>query len=169
MKYFVLRAIAATLVVFSFQSAHAVQFQVEDVSNKLFGCDSELLRQLKPGTCIGMPDNTLFVTATLEAGEDISALNELHIVATHQGQFYKYDGKAPGNRWKMAFVDATLDASSEPSIVRAPWEKNLVARYVRLGDIAAKKGAAIYVGVGTKVGTGMQFLPKNIKQIFTVK
>lgn len=163
MKNINLYAIAATFIALSSQSAHAVQFSVQDVSKQVITCNSALLREFKPGTCIVVPDNTLAITATLDTGEDASVLNELYLAVLHQGKYYKYDGKAGGrgNKWKAASASEVANAS-EPSIVRAPFETDSVARYIALGDMAGKKGAEMYVGV--KTASGM-----SAKRVFTLK
>jgi len=154
---------AAIIVALTSQAVHAVQIDVKDVSRQIVTCNSELLRGMKEGTCIAIPDNTLAITTTLEAGEDASTLDEIYIAMLYQGKYYKYDGRTngQGNKWKSVLAGESINIS-EPSIVRAPFETNTVARNIYLGDMAYKKGAEIYVGVKTNLGV-------KAKHVFTLK
>lgn len=172
MAHFIFRSISVTLFALITQSAYAIQVKAEDVSNQVITCDQNnpLLKDTKTPACLTVPPGTLAVTATLDTNEDISALNELHVVIQYQGIFYKYGGMTSNNvkkRWMAPPTNKTVDALVEPSFTRAAFDTKGIMRFVYLGDFAAKKGAEIHVG--TRAATNEPFSPQNMKHIYTVQ
>lgn len=154
MKYLRYCVFAMMLNGFMVFSVQAVQVNVEDVSGKIISCDAEKfsILQQKPGSCIANPSNTFAVTVTPDSGEDSSILEELHVFLMYNGKPYKYDGRNSGmaSRWSRVPIDVPVIASGQPSITKAPWEKNSITRHIHLEDFGLRKGAAVYVMPRTK-------------------
>jgi hypothetical protein len=85
----------------------AVQYEVKDISGRIVTCTGPLLASFRPGTCIGIPQGTLEITATLEDGEDTSAIEELNYTIRYNNDHYRFnsDSEYPlsstlaKNRW----------------------------------------------------------------------
>lgn len=155
------------------QSASAVQFTVEDISNRIITCEGPLVQNFKPGTCISIPDATLAITATLDVGEDVSALNELDYVILHGGNAYHFESDTTSeasDRWRqMAAVPpyASTLSFKRASSQRLPFETQAVWRMVPMGQYYKQKGAQLFVGA--RENANAVFHPARVKMVHEVK
>lgn len=161
---------AVLACVFS-QSASAVQFTVEDISNRIVTCEGPLVQNLRPGTCISIPDATLAITATLDAGEDVSVLNELDYVIFHGGNAYHFEPDAANeasDRWhQMTLVPSYASTFERTSSQRMPFETQSVWRMVPMGQYHKQKGVQLYVGARENANAG--FHPARVRMVYEVK
>lgn len=145
----------------------AVQFAVTDISKQVATCNSPLLVNARPGSCLVVPDGTLWVTASLEPSDKPNALDNLYIAIESGGQYYQYQPTVNPNSstlWQKIPANVLQGASPfMPSFQRLPFETNIVGRKVSLGQFSSQKGAKFYVGVRANDSAG--FMPGSVKEL----
>ena len=153
--------------------AYAVTISAEDVSKKIISCDSNnlFLRSLPSGFCLAAPDKTLYVTATLDEGEDPASLDEMDVVVQVGEQFYHYDGSGePRNdteRWRAFVITAESDGMPTPSFRRmAGFETRSITRQVNYSAFVKEKGASFYVG--SRKSRAEPYTEQMIKKVFVI-
>jgi hypothetical protein len=156
--------------------ALSADFQVQDLSNRVITCDTSLwfLRSFAdryPGACLVVPDHTLEIAATPDTGA--AKLDELHIVALHQGTYYRYNHEHSGGQpfWNSTSLAGVLSAAADPSFTRNFFSDQAglptLTRRVYFAEIASLSGAVIYAGVKSAPGPG--FEPGDVKPVYTVR
>ncbi len=171
MKTVFVRLLAALSLAGFTSWAMAVQFSVEDISNRVVTCDSPLLVNARPGSCLVVPSGTLWVTATLEAEDQPDVLDNLYFVFQDNGRFFQYRSDAnvaPTERWQETSIDGSagmppLASSSQ----RFPFETTAVGRKVNLGHFSSRKGAKLFIGV--RSNNSAEFARGTVREIFTVR
>lgn len=153
--------------------AHAVTISAEDVSRKIISCDSNnpFLRSLPSGFCLAAPDKTLYVTATLDEGEDPAVLDEMDVVVQVGEHFYHYDGS--GNLrndtelWRPFLITAESDGMPVPSFRRmAGIETKSITRQVNYSAFVKEKGASFYVG--SRKNRNEPYTERMINKVFVI-
>ena len=151
--------------------AMAVQFSVEDISNRVVTCNSPLLVNARPGSCLVVPSGTLWVTATLDAEDQQDVLDNLYFVVQENGRFFQYRSDAnvaPTERWQETSIDGRAGMPPlAPSSQRFPFETTAVGRKVNLGHFSSRKGAKLFVGVRSNNSVG--FTAGTVKELFEVR
>ncbi len=94
LKKRLLYLLTVILALSGYPAVYAIEIIAEDVSNKVVSCDSPLLEGKPPGTCIAIPDGTLFITVTLEEGDNPDILDNMHIAIRSEGRNYQYQPKS---------------------------------------------------------------------------
>ena len=151
--------------------AMAVQFSVEDISNRVVTCNSPLLANARPGSCLVVPSGTLWVTATLDAEDQPDVLDNLYFVVQENGQFFQYRSDAnvaPTERWQETSIDGRAGMPPlAPSSQRFPFETTAVGRKINLGHFSSRKGAKLFVGV--RSNNSAEFTRGSVREIHTVR
>ncbi len=145
----------------------AVQFTVTDISKQVVSCNSPLLANARPGSCLVVPDGTLWMTASLEPNDKPNALDDLYIAIESGGQYFQYQPMVspdPSALWQK-IPGSRLQGVSPfmPSFQRFPFETNVVGRKVSLGQFSSQKGAKFYVGARANDSAG--FTPGSVKEL----
>lgn len=153
--------------------AYAVTISAEDVSRKIISCDSNnpFLRSFPSGFCLAAPDKTLYVTATLDEGEDPAVLDEMDVVVQVGERFHHYDASGePRNdveRWKEFSITAESDGMPTPSFRRMVGiETKSITRQVNYSPFVKEKGAIIYVGM--RKSRDEPYTERMIKKVFII-
>jgi hypothetical protein len=129
----------------------AVQYEVKDISGRIVTCTGPLLASFRPGTCIGIPQGTLEITATLEDGEDTSAIEELNYTIRYNNDHYRFNSEANTPyqaRWQR--IDGMemmprFASQVAPSTIRRAFEGRSIVRMIPLGDFYKKEGAQLLI------------------------
>jgi hypothetical protein len=152
-------------------AAFSIEITAINASNQILTCHSPLLEGSPKGSCLAVPDNTLYVTATLEDGEDESVLDEMTLVFQHKGNSYQYDSSGmaeinnPTGRWKVVSSD---QAQAAASFKRLPMEGKSMTRQVSFAPFAKQSGATLHVG--TRSSRDIEsFIRQPLKHVFTIR
>lgn len=165
------KSLAVVFAISCSPAAFSVEITAVDVSNQILTCHSPLLEGSPKGSCLAVPDNTLYVTATLEDGEDESALEEITLVFQHKGNSYQYDSSGvveinnPTGRWKAVSAN---QAQVPASFRRLPMEGKSMTRQISFAPFARLSGATLHVGVRSSKDVA-SFVDKPLKQVFTIR
>ena len=166
-------AIMALGIGLASSQAYAFSISAEDVSRKIITCDSNnpFLRSAPPGSCLATPDKTLYVTATLDEGEDPAVFDEMDVVVQVGEQFYHYDGSGnPRNGaelWSPFLITAESDGMPMPSFKRMVGiETRSITRQVNYSAFVQKKGAGFYVGI--RKNRDEPYTEQMIKKVFVI-
>jgi hypothetical protein len=162
------------LTVFSAASfstaALAIHVSVEDISNKVLTCDSPLLTGQPSGTCIAASAATLWITVTLEDGDNPNSLDNVHIVVQSNGHTFQYSpwSSDATQLWSEFSVNGLMVTTPiVASFQRAAFDsKDSVSRQVHLGDFYSQKGSKVYIAVRANASAG--FTSDSIKEVFEV-
>ncbi len=151
----------------------AVQYEVKDISGRIVTCTGALLTNFKPGTCIGIPQGTLEITATLEDEEDSTVIDELNYTIRYNNDHYRFNSEANTSsqaRWQR--IDGTeamrpIASQAVASTIRRPFEGRTIVRMIPMGEFYNKKGAQLFIQATENAAK--QSKPAEPKIVYIVK
>ncbi len=152
------------IILFIPSFSYAVQFELEDISNKVISCDTPLLANFPDGTCLIAPDNTFQATVVLEENETEEVLENLHVVILNKkGEFYEYNPRG-GELWKKVpreNLDGNILLTS--SFPKLPFETHSISRQIHLDNFELKDNIELFLSVRPNQSSG--FKQAHVKKV----